>query len=83
MSQSQHQKAIHQQKPMIMASIEVTTTIRITNATGMSTARINKIIQGIKQCHSFPVEVNKIAENKPGNKERLAEKKKLTVAVKC
>lgn len=64
-----------------MASIEVTTTIRITKATGMSSTQINKIIQGIKQCHSFPVEAKKKAENKPGNKEKHAEKKKLTVAM--
>jgi hypothetical protein len=47
----------------------------------MSSTQINKIIQGIKQSHSFPVEAKKKAENKPGNKEKQAEKKKLTVAM--
>jgi hypothetical protein len=35
--------------------------IRITKANGMSTAQITKILQGIKQYYSFPVEVKAIA----------------------
>lgn len=42
-----------------MDTVEVTkNAIRITKANGMSTAQINKILQGIKQYYSFPVEVN-------------------------
>ena len=58
-----------------MANIEVTTTVRITNVTGMNSTQINKIVQGIKQCHSFPIDVKKNTEHKPG-------RKKLTVEVK-
>jgi hypothetical protein len=64
-----------------MASIEVITTIHVTKATGMSTTQINKIIQGIKKCHSFPVEANKKAQNNPENKAKHPEKKKLSVAL--
>jgi hypothetical protein len=41
-----------------MDTIEVTgNAIRITKANGMSTAQITKILQGIKQYYSFPIEV--------------------------
>ncbi len=41
-----------------MDTVEVTrNAIRITKANNMSAAQINKILQGIKQCYSFPVEL--------------------------